>query len=141
MNDFIKLSIDLTYNIYLENNIENFDNYNSSITCFIINLFSSIQNLGLKLDYLEIIFNDDNQCKKNLFDKIKLKKNIFIDGFKFNKLKISELLFDLDFLYFSINLINNLKSKFIGNSKITFFNRDLKLKIKSSINSILKSKS
>ena len=47
MNDFIKLSIDLTYNIYLENNIENFDNYNSSITCFIFNLFLSIQNSGI----------------------------------------------------------------------------------------------
>ena len=47
MNDFIKLSIDLTYNIYLENNIENFDNYNASITCFTINLFLNVQNSGI----------------------------------------------------------------------------------------------
>jgi hypothetical protein len=98
MGDFCKLSINLSNYIYSNRNIENFDNYNSSITCFIINLFSSIQNLGFKLDYLEIIFNDDNQCKKNLFDYIKLKKNIFIDGFKFNKLKISELFFDFRFV-------------------------------------------
>ena len=77
MNDFIKLSIDLTYNIYLENNIEKFDNYNSSITCFIFNLFLSIQNSGINLNSLEIIFNDDNLNKKNLIESLK-KKNFIV---------------------------------------------------------------
>ena len=97
MNDFIKLSIDLTYNIYLENNIENFDNYNSSITCFIFNLFLSIQNSGINLNSLEIIFNDDNLNKKNLIECLKKKQlYCFENGFNFSNLKISEIIFDFN---------------------------------------------
>ncbi len=96
MGDFIQLSINLSCNLVnLNNNIENFDNYNSSISCFIINLFTSIQNFAFKLNYLEIIFDDDNQCKNILIELTKRKKYYYYNGgFKFNKLKISELYFD-----------------------------------------------
>ena len=96
MGDFIQLSINLSYNSFnLNNNIENFDNYNSSISCFIINLFTSIQNLAFKLNYLEIIFDDDNQSKNILIELIKKQKYYYyMGGFKFNKLKISNLYFD-----------------------------------------------
>ena len=96
MGDFIQLSINLSYNFFtLNNNIENFDNYNSSICCFIINLFTSIQNLACKLNYLEIIFDDNNQCKNVLIELIKKQKYYYyMGGFKFNKLKISNLYFD-----------------------------------------------
>ena len=96
MGDFIQLSINLSCNfVNLNNNIENFDNYNSSISCFIINLFTSIQNFALKLNYLEIIFDDDNQCKNILIELIKKQKYYYyMGGFKFNKLKISNLYFD-----------------------------------------------
>ena len=96
MGDFIQLSINLSCNfVNLNNNIENFDNYNSSISCFIINLFTSIQNFAFKLNYLEIIFDDDNQCKNILIELTKRKKYYYYNGgFKFNKLKISELYFD-----------------------------------------------
>ncbi len=107
MNDFIKLSIDLTYNIYLENNIENFDNYNSSIACFIFNLFLSIQNSGINLNSLEIIFNDDNLNKKTLIESLKKKKFYsFENGFNFSKLKISEIIFDFNNVCSYINFEN-----------------------------------
>ena len=130
MNDFIKLSIDLTYNIYLENTIENFDNYNCSITCFIFNLFLSIQNSGMNLNSLEIIFNDDNSNKKNLIERLRKKKfYCFQNGFDFSKLKISEIIFDfsnvcsyIKFEYFPIILSSLEIKKLSINDFVLFLN-------------------
>ena len=97
MGDFTKLSINLSNYLNLKTNIENFDNYNSSITCFIINLFISIQKLATNLNYLEIKFDDDNLHKKNLMEIFKKKRYyVFENGFKFNNLIISELIFDFN---------------------------------------------
>ena len=129
MGDFIQLSINLSYNSFnLNNNIENFDNYNSSISCFIINLFTSIQNLAFKLNYLEIIFDDDNQSKNILIELIKKQKYYYYKGgFKFNKLKISELYFDfrnvsslLQFENFPSELSNLQLKKLSSNDFILF---------------------
>ena len=97
MGDFTKLSINLSNYLNLQTNIENYDNYNSSITCFIINLFISIQKLATNLNYLEIKFDDDNLHKKNLMEIFKKKRYyVFENGFKFNNLIISELIFDFN---------------------------------------------
>ena len=96
-------SIYINFSTYYYYEIDEFDNYNSSISCFIFNFLLSLQRIEKKkLNYLHLIVNNPNNLKIALIQKLLFKYN--------NSQKINLSNLGLTNLYLEINNISSILS-------------------------------
>ena len=96
-------SIYINFSTYYYYEIDEFDNYNSSISCFIFNFLLSLQRIEKKkLNSLHLIVNNPNNLKISLIQKLLFKYN--------NSQKINLSNLNLTNLYLEINNISSIIS-------------------------------